>query len=83
MRCGQFISQIAACIGCLQYLGGTSIENLPFESLKAPVGYRSRRFRHRAGSGWSNEEITEGVLVASLYACANRFSAAIGLVADF
>jgi uncharacterized peroxidase-related enzyme len=34
-------------------------------------------------AGWSNEEITEGVLVASLYACANRFSAAIGLVADF
>jgi alkylhydroperoxidase family enzyme len=34
-------------------------------------------------AGWSSEEITEGVLVASLYACANRFSAAIGLVADF
>jgi len=34
-------------------------------------------------AGWSNEEITEGVLVASLCACANRFSAAIGLVADF
>jgi len=34
-------------------------------------------------AGWNNEEITEGVLVASLYACANRFSAAIGLVADF
>ena len=34
-------------------------------------------------AGWSNEEITEGVLVAALYACANRFSAAIGLVADF
>src|SRR6266576_6616986 len=31
-------------------------------------------------AGWNNEEITEGVLVASLYACANRFSAAIGLV---
>ncbi len=28
-------------------------------------------------AGWNNEEITEGVLVASLYACANRFSAAI------
>jgi uncharacterized peroxidase-related enzyme len=34
-------------------------------------------------AGWGNEEITEAVLVASLYACANRFSAAIGLVADF
>jgi len=34
-------------------------------------------------AGWSIEEITEAALVASLYACANRFSAAIGLVADF
>ena len=35
------------------------------------------------GAGWTDEEITEAALVASLYACANRFSAAIGLVADF
>jgi uncharacterized peroxidase-related enzyme len=34
-------------------------------------------------AGWTDAEITEGALVASLYACANRFSAAIGLVADF
>jgi len=34
-------------------------------------------------AGWSHAEITEAVLVASLYACANRFSAAVGLVADF
>lgn len=35
------------------------------------------------GAGWTDEEITEAALVAPLYACANRFSAAIGLVADF
>ncbi len=34
-------------------------------------------------AGWTDTEITEAALVASLYACANRFSAAIGLVADF
>ncbi len=34
-------------------------------------------------AGWTDAEITEAALVASLYACANRFSAAIGLVADF
>jgi uncharacterized peroxidase-related enzyme len=35
------------------------------------------------GAGWTDEQITEAALVAALYACANRFSAAIGLVADF
>ena len=35
------------------------------------------------GAGWSNEAILETVLVVSLYACANRFSAGVGLVADF
>ena len=34
-------------------------------------------------AGWSNEAILETVLVVSLYACANRFSAGVGLVADF
>ena len=34
-------------------------------------------------AGWSNEAILETVLVVSLFACANRFSAGIGLVADF
>jgi uncharacterized peroxidase-related enzyme len=33
--------------------------------------------------GWSDRAILEASLVASLYACANRFSAAMGLVADF
>lgn len=34
-------------------------------------------------AGWSDDAILETVLVASLYACANRFSAGIGLIADF
>jgi uncharacterized peroxidase-related enzyme len=34
-------------------------------------------------AGWSDAAILETVLVASLYACANRFSAGIGLIADF
>src|SRR5215813_441254 len=38
------------------------------------------RLRH---AGWSDAAILETVLVTSLYACANRFSAGIGLVADF
>lgn len=33
--------------------------------------------------GWTNEEILEATLVASYYACANRFSAALGLMPDF
>jgi len=33
--------------------------------------------------GWHDEAILETTLVVSLYACANRFSAGIGLVADF
>jgi len=34
-------------------------------------------------AGWSDDAILETVLVVSLYACANRFSAGVGLVADF
>lgn len=33
--------------------------------------------------GWDDAAILDAVLVSSLYACANRFSAGIGLVADF
>jgi uncharacterized peroxidase-related enzyme len=33
--------------------------------------------------GWNDAAILETVLVVSLYACANRFSAGTGLVADF
>jgi uncharacterized peroxidase-related enzyme len=33
--------------------------------------------------GWSDTAIIETALVVSLYACANRFSAGVGLVADF
>lgn len=34
-------------------------------------------------AGWTSDEIFEAVLVTSLYACANRFSAALGLMPDF
>ncbi len=34
-------------------------------------------------AGWNDAAIMETVLVVSLYACANRFSAGVGLVADF
>ncbi len=34
-------------------------------------------------AGWTDSEIFEAVLVASLYACANRFSAGLGLLPDF
>jgi uncharacterized peroxidase-related enzyme len=34
-------------------------------------------------AGWSDGEIFDAVLVASLYACANRFSAGLGLLPDF
>ena len=33
--------------------------------------------------GWTEAQILEVVLVVSFYACANRFSAGVGLVADF
>ena len=34
-------------------------------------------------AGWSDDEILDTVLVTSLYACANRFSAGLGLIPDF
>ncbi|PYT65673.1 MAG: hypothetical protein DMG39_28460 [Acidobacteria bacterium] len=34
-------------------------------------------------AGWDDAAIRETVRVVSLYACANRFSAGIGLIADF
>jgi alkylhydroperoxidase family enzyme len=58
---------------------------LPFagQFSRQPADIVREDFETVRQAGWSNEEITESVLVASLYACANRFSAAIGLVADF
>jgi uncharacterized peroxidase-related enzyme len=38
---------------------------------------------HLHEAGWSDAEIFDAVLVASLYACANRFSAGLGLLPDF
>jgi uncharacterized peroxidase-related enzyme len=34
-------------------------------------------------AGWNDAEIFDAVLVTSLYACANRFSAGLGLLPDF
>ena len=34
-------------------------------------------------AGWSDAAIVDAVLVASIYACANRFSAGLGLMPDF
>jgi len=34
-------------------------------------------------AGWSYAAIVDAVLVASIYACANRFSAGLGLMPDF
>ena len=34
-------------------------------------------------AGWSDAAIVDTVLVTSLYNCANRFSAGLGLIADF
>jgi uncharacterized peroxidase-related enzyme len=34
-------------------------------------------------AGWSDPAILDAVLVVSIYACANRFSAGLGLIADF
>ena len=34
-------------------------------------------------AGWSDDALLDATLVVSLYACANRFSAGMGLVADF
>ncbi len=33
--------------------------------------------------GWNDAEILDAVLVVSIYACANRFSAGLGLLPDF
>jgi uncharacterized peroxidase-related enzyme len=34
-------------------------------------------------AGWTDGQIFEAVLITSLYACANRFSAGLGLLPDF
>ena len=34
-------------------------------------------------AGWTEAAILDAVPVTSLYACANRFSAGLGLIADF
>jgi len=50
---------------------------------KAPADMEKADVDRLRNAGWSEDQVLETVLVASLYACANRFSAGVGLVADF
>jgi uncharacterized peroxidase-related enzyme len=54
----------------------TKLTQRPAEMRKADLD------RLRA-AGWSEEAIHDAVLVAALYNCANRYSAGLGLIADF
>jgi len=40
-------------------------------------------FDHLRDYGWTDADIFDAVLITSLYACANRFSAGLGLTPDF
>jgi uncharacterized peroxidase-related enzyme len=40
-------------------------------------------FDHLREFGWTDADIFDAVLITSLYACANRFSAGLGLTPDF
>jgi len=42
-----------------------------------------RDFDHLREFGWTDADIFDAVLVTSLYACAKRFSAGLGLTPDF
>jgi uncharacterized peroxidase-related enzyme len=50
---------------------------------RQPADVEKPDFDRLRQAGWSDAAILETVLVVSLYACANRFSAGMGLVADF
>jgi len=50
---------------------------------RQPGEIESPDFDRVRQAGWSDAAILETVLITSLYACANRFSAGIGLIADF
>ena len=70
-------------------------ESAPVEpNVKALFRFADKLSRHPADvekadvgelrkHGWNDDAILETTLVASLHACANRFSAGIGLVSDF
>lgn len=48
-----------------------------------PGDMRRSDVEHLREIGWNDAEIFDAVLVTSLYACANRFSAGLGLTPDF
>src|SRR5262249_4626875 len=50
---------------------------------RQPADIEKLDFDRLRQAGWNDAAILETVLIASLYACANRFSAGIGLIADF
>ena len=50
---------------------------------RQPADVEKPDFDRLREAGWSDAAILETILVTSLYACANRFSAGLGLVADF
>src|SRR5215467_11014894 len=50
---------------------------------RQPADLEKPDFDRLREAGWSDAAILETILVTSLYACANRFSAGLGLVADF
>ena len=50
---------------------------------RQPGDMEKADFDRLRDAGWADAAILETVLIASLYACANRFSAGIGLIADF
>jgi uncharacterized peroxidase-related enzyme len=49
----------------------------------SPSEMKRADFDHLRESGWTDADIFDAVLVTSLYACANRFSAGLGLTPDF
>jgi uncharacterized peroxidase-related enzyme len=50
---------------------------------RRPADMEKSDVDHLRETGWDDAAILETVLVVSLCACANRFSAGIGLIADF
>ncbi len=50
---------------------------------RRPADIEKPEVRRLREAGWDDAAILETVLVVSLYACANRLAAGIGLISDF
>jgi uncharacterized peroxidase-related enzyme len=50
---------------------------------RSPADMEKADVERLRAAGWNDAAILDTVLVASLYACANRFSAGLGLLPDF